>query len=236
MLNEVIFILLVFFSNIIQTLTGFAGTMLAMPGAMLLIGVENAKVVLNVMGLAASLYIGLKNWRSVNKKELAKITVLMFMGLLLGIQLFRILQTKMLLTFYGVLIVAIALKNLFVQKKMQTNELLLTGILLTAGVIHGMFISGGALLVVYAAWRFKEKAEFRATLAFVWVFLNGYLLLMHLSEGLVGKETLVLTGVSLVPLAFAIYLGNMLHHRIHQKTFMKITYVLLLASGIMLLV
>lgn len=236
MLNEVIFILLVFFSNIIQTLTGFAGTMLAMPGAMLLIGVENAKVVLNVMGLAASLYIGLKNWRSVNKKELAKITVLMFMGLLLGIQLFRILQTKMLLTFYGVLIVAIALKNLLVQKKMQTNELLLTGILLTAGVIHGMFISGGALLVVYAAWRFKEKAEFRATLAFVWVFLNGYLLLMHLSEGLVGKETLVLTGVSLVPLAFAIYLGNMLHHRIHQKTFMKITYVLLLASGIMLLV
>lgn len=236
MLNEVIFILLVFFSNIIQTLTGFAGTMLAMPGAMLLIGVENAKVVLNVMGLAASLYIGLKNWRSVNKKELAKITVLMFMGLLLGIQLFRILQTKMLLTFYGVLIVAIALKNLFVQKKMQTNELLLTGILLTAGVIHGMFISGGALLVVYAAWRFKEKAEFRATLAFVWVFLNSYLLLMHLSEGLVGQETLVLTGVSLVPLAFAIYLGNMLHHRIHQKTFMKITYVLLLASGIMLLV
>lgn len=236
MLNEVIFILLVFFSNIIQTLTGFAGTMLAMPGAMLLIGVENAKVVLNVMGLAASLYIGLKNWRSVNKKELAKITVLMFMGLLLGIQLFKILQTKMLLTFYGVLIVAIALKNLLVQKKMQTNELLLTGILLTAGVIHGMFISGGALLVVYAAWRFKEKAEFRATLAFVWVFLNGYLLLMHLSEGLVGKETLVLTGVSLVPLAFAIYLGNMLHHRIHQKTFMKITYVLLLASGIMLLV
>lgn len=90
--------------------------------------------------------------------------------------------------------------------------------------------------MVYAAWRFKEKAEFRATLAFVWVFLNGYLLLMHLSEGLVGKETLVLTGVSLVPLAFAIYLGNMLHHRIHQKTFMKITYVLLLASGIMLLV
>lgn len=236
MLNEVIFILLVFFSNIIQTLTGFAGTMLAMPGAMLLIGVENAKVVLNVMGLAASLYIGLKNWRSVNKKELAKITVLMFMGLLLGIQLFKILQTKMLLTFYGVLIVAIALKNLLVQKKMQTNELLLTGILLTAGVIHGMFISGGALLVVYAAWRFKEKAEFRATLAFVWVFLNSYLLLMHLSEGLVGKETLVLTGVSLVPLAFAIYLGNMLHHRIHQKTFMKITYVLLLASGIMLLV
>jgi hypothetical protein len=236
MLNDMIFILLVFFSNIIQTLTGFAGTMLAMPGAMLLIGVENAKVVLNIMGLVASLYIGLKNWKSVHKKELIKITVLMFMGLLIGIQIFKVLQMNMLLTIYGIMIVGIALKNLFFKKKLRIHEVFLTAILIIAGIIHGMFISGGSLLVVYAAMRFKEKAEFRSTLAFVWVFLNSYLLMMQIGDGMVNSETLTLTAVSLIPLALAIYLGNILHHRIDQNAFMKITYVLLLASGMMLLV
>ncbi len=236
MLNQVIFVLLVFFSNIIQTLTGFAGTMLAMPGAMLLIGVENAKVVLNIMGLAASLYIGIKNWNSVNKKELGKITVLMFLGLLLGIQIYKVLQTEVLLILYGAMIVGIALKNMLFPKEVRINEVLLILILIFSGIIHGMFISGGALLVVYAAFRFTEKAEFRATLAFVWVFLNSYLLMIQIGDGMVNSETLLLTGISLIPLAFAIYLGNLLHHRVNQKVFMKITYFLLLASGMMLLV
>ena len=42
-------------------------------------------------------------------------------------------------------------------------------ILLAAGMIHGMFVSGGALLVVYATLVLKDKEEFRATVALIWV-------------------------------------------------------------------
>ena len=49
-------------------------------------------------------------------------------------------------------------------------------VLLGAGVVHGMFVSGGALLVVYAAATFRDKEVFRSTLAAVWVILNGLLM------------------------------------------------------------
>lgn len=236
MWKEIIFIILVFFSNIIQTLTGFAGTMLAMPGGMLLIGINEAKAILNVMGLAASLYIATRNFSRIDRKEFLKIAGIMFVGMIMGLQLFRALEAEILLTIYGLLIVFIAAKNLLTEKKMKIPDLIMLGVILIAGVIHGMFVSGGALLVVYAASKFTDKSVFRATLAPVWVLLNGYMLVSHLSQGYFTGNTTVLTLISFIPLALAIYLGNLLHDRINQKVFMKITYVLLLASGIMLLV
>ena len=43
-----------------------------------------------------------------------------------------------------------------------------------AGIIHGMFVSGGALLVVYASGALPRKEEFRATMAAVWFFLGFF--------------------------------------------------------------
>ena len=43
---EYLFVLIVFLANVVEGITGFAGTMLAMPAAMLLIGVDEAKIIL----------------------------------------------------------------------------------------------------------------------------------------------------------------------------------------------
>lgn len=236
MLKEILFILIVFISNIIQTITGFAGTMLAMPGAILLMGINEAKAVLNVMGLAASIWIGVKNRRHINRKEFLKIVGIMFLGMILGMYLFGVFQANVLLTVYGVMIILIAVKNLLTDRKVRLPEILMYLVILAAGVIHGMFVSGGALLVVYAATKFQDKATFRATLSPVWVLLNGYMLASHYKAGYFDGRTVLLTLISLIPLAGAIFIGNQLHNRINQKAFMKITYILLLASGILLLV
>lgn len=43
--NRILFLVVVLLSNIIQAFTGFAGTMLAMPASMLLLGMEKASAV-----------------------------------------------------------------------------------------------------------------------------------------------------------------------------------------------
>ena len=48
MIKEILFVIVVFVANIVEGVTGFAGTMLAMPVSMFLVGVEEAKVVLNL--------------------------------------------------------------------------------------------------------------------------------------------------------------------------------------------
>ena len=52
-------------------------------------------------------------------------------------------------------------------------------VIFAAGIIHGMFVSGGALLVIYAAGALKDKEEFRATIALIWLTIGCYITGIH---------------------------------------------------------
>lgn len=235
MLNELVFYVIVFASNIIQAITGFAGTMLAMPSSMLLIGVNEAKAVLNVLGLLSCLWLTIANYKKINKKEFVKITCLMLVGMLAGIALFKILPLTMLLKAYAVFILLIALKKLFVKKEITLPKAVMVFVILAAGVIHGMFVSGGSLLVIYAVSVLKDKSEFRATLSPVWVLLNTYLMINHMLSGFFTPQVTKYTIICVVPLVGSMVIGNLVHKKINQEMFLKLTYVLLLLSGLLLI-
>ena len=55
MMNLVCFYLVIFLSNIIHGITGFAGTILAMPFGLMLVGYATAKPVMNVLGLLSGI-------------------------------------------------------------------------------------------------------------------------------------------------------------------------------------
>lgn len=234
---EILFLLVVFIANIFEAMTGFAGTLLAMPFSMLLIGINEAKTILNILALIACSYIAIANFKHINKKEFLKITFFMLIGLFLGMILFQVLTLDYLLNIYAVVIILIALKNMFVKKLIVKIPLVVTIIIiLLAGVIHGMFLSGGSLLVIYAMTALKDKSEFRATLAAIWVVLDIGMIINQARLGYVTTEILTLTSIALIPLVFAIIIGNILHKYIKQELFLKITYILLLISGVSLLI
>ena len=56
MAKKILFLLVVFLTNIIQGITGFAGTMLAMPPSVMLVGFDTAKPILNALGLLSGIY------------------------------------------------------------------------------------------------------------------------------------------------------------------------------------
>lgn len=236
MMKEILFVIVVFMANIVEGITGFAGTMLAMPVSMLLIGVEEAKVVLNIVAIIVSLNIAARSWREMNRKEVVKITGFMLIGIVVGVYLFSVLPSGVLMKIYGALIICVAIRGLAVKKEMKISDGGLIGVLFLAGVIHGMFLSGGALLVIYAVNALKEKSVIRATLAPVWIILNTLMLIQGGISGQVTGKMMGLTGVCVIPVFAAIIIGNALHKRIRQEVFVKLTYVLLVVSGITLLV
>lgn len=235
-IQEILFLIVIFISYTFEAMTGFAGTLLAMPSSMMLIGVYEAKAALNIVALVTCTTITILHYKSIDWREFIKIILLMLIGMVIGIILFERLPSEALLTVYGVFILAIALKNLVMRKELKPLPLL-GGILivLLAGVIHGMFISGGALLVLYAMTVLREKAVFRATVAAIWLVLNAILLINQIRMGYVTSEVMTLTMYAAIPLFFAIIIGNYLHRYIKQETFTTITYILLLLSGIILL-
>lgn len=232
-MKTTLFLLVVLVTNAIQAITGFAGTLLAMPPSILLIGVTDAKVILNFLALVTCLAIVLRNKNDVQWKILGKILFFMAIGMGIGVWLFLLVQTEFLLYAYGVMIILIALKNMVIKKEMRMSAALTVVILLAAGVIHGMFVSGGALLVVYASFVLKDKNKFRATVAAVWVCLNSVLMIQQVAAGLVDVQLTTLAAASCIPAFLGVIIGSKMHAKISQSMFMKLTYVLLLISGIL---
>ncbi len=210
--------------------------MLAMPFSMILIGIDEAKAVLNAIAIVISLLVVIKNPQHVDKKETLKMTVFMLIGMAIGIYLLGILPTENLIYAYGVLIIAIALKKLLVKKEVKLPVIMMYFVIIAAGIIHGMFVTGGTLLVIYAVYALKDKHEFRTTLAVLWIILNSILLAGHIQSGVFTTEITILT-IGSIPIAlFSVYMSNKILNNINQELFLKITYVLLLISGCMLLI
>lgn len=235
-IREYLFIIVVLFANIIEGITGFAGTMLAMPISMALIGAEEAKVILNMVALVVSSTIAVKTYKEVDRRELIKITILMTLGMVVGLYLFSVLPVKLLSVWYGVLIIAVAINGLISKKRLELPNGILILIVLAAGVIHGLFLSGGALLVVYVTAVIKKKGIIRATLAPVWLMLNSIILIQDICFGRITPHIMHLTVMSIIPVLLALVLGNYLHNKIKQEKFVHLTYLLLIISGLTLII
>ena len=235
MLNYNIFLFVVFITNILQSITGFAGTMLAMPISILLIGIEPSKAILNFVGMLASLWIVIRNKNDISYKELIKIIIYMGIGILIGGLISLKISSNILLKIYGIIIILITLKKMLLKNEITLSEWILKCILLIAGIIHGIFISGGSFLVIYAAIKLKNKSEFRATLSAVWVILNFFLMLTHIYLGYFKNISLSLNLLAILFMFVGVIIGSIIHKKIEQKIFLKITYILLLISGILVL-
>ncbi len=235
-MNEILFLIVFFLAFVMQTITGFAGTVMAMPPSMLLLGMDDAKVVLNILAGLSGLFIAVQNYKYINFKELFKMSGFMLIGLAIGLKIYEVLTVDVLLIIYGVIVVGIGVKNLVFKNKMKPNLAVSILILIIAGIIHGMFVSGGALLVIYAVTAMEDKNEFRATVAPIWVILNGYMAVNHIQNNMINSGCVRIIVLAIIPLILSIILGNTLQRRMKQVIFLRLTYILLIISGALLLI
>jgi hypothetical protein len=109
-------------------------------------------------------------------------------------------------------------------------------VLVLAGIVHGMFVCGGPLMVVYASEHLKGRDEFRVTVSATWCVLNSIILFSDIRAGYFDSKTLVLSSVSVVILFAALFIGNLIFRHMNKRWFMIITYVLMGISGVSLLI
>lgn len=242
MADKIVFLIIIFLSNIIQCITGFAGTVLAMPFSVMTVGYDVAKPVLNVLGIAASVYIVAKDIKYVRKKEFAKVTAVMLVGIVTGSFLSKAVggQAGLLYKILGSVVIAFAVINayrFYAEKEDKKYPAVVSALLLIAsGIVHGMFVCGGPLLVTYLGGVIKDKREFRATVSSVWIVLNTIIMLGDIKSGYFNADLLVMLAVSLIVLVAALIVGNLIYKKMSRNVFLQLTYALMLISGISLLV
>lgn len=286
--SELLFFIVILLANIIQGITGFAGTILAMPFSIMLVGYDTAKPVLNVLGLFSGIYVFAGNRKTVDWKEFKKIVLIMALSIFAGMGIRELLSGRESLLYHGlgVFVIVIALQGLYQKlvapkRPMRTDGLegiilagnpdeektqrtagnialqgtagedrerfstvsagsrlrigLDLGLLVVAGIVHGIFVSGGPLLIGYLTRRIRDKTAFRATISTVWIVLNGIILVGDIRSGLWTVGSLQSLAVAIPFLLGGMFIGGKLYRVMSQKVFMLLTYVLLFISGVSLL-
>lgn len=250
MVHEILFYIVILLTNTIQGITGFAGTILAMPPGLMLMGYDIAKPVLNVLAIFSGIYVFVGNYRKICWKELLKIVVIMALGIFGAVFIRGLFEGKdqLLYRLLGIFVILLAVQGFWKltrkpdaapqgQDAVPGKASPLTyAILVLAGIIHGLFVSGGPLLISYMTKRIQDKVSFRATISTVWIFLNTLILLEDVQAGLWVPSTIRVLLFSTPFLLAGMFIGSKLYARMSQLVFMKLTYILLFISGLSLLV
>jgi uncharacterized membrane protein YfcA len=238
MLEDILFIVVIFLANIVQTVTGFAGTVLAMPFSLRLVGENVAKPVLNLSAVVICLYVVIRYFRHINWKQLGLMMLFVGIGFSagFGIELLP-LDKKILLQVYGLAVCAISLFFCFFDlKRRKIPSWILYIVLILGGILHKLYVSGGPLVVIYATYKLSDKDSFRSSLSFMWIILNSIMFAQHVYLGFFTSEVWILFGISTAVSFLSMYLGKIIYKHVSLEAFMNVSYVLLLISGLSLLI
>lgn len=233
-----LFLLVVLSANIIQGITGFAGTILAMPFGIMLIGLQESRFILNILGILASIWIVSLYYKEIQWREFLKIVLGMGVGVFVGLWIYSIAPLDIVLKILPIFIIFIAIRGFWNHGKGKKNRLNRTySVMLTlvAGIFHGMFVVGGPLIVIYASEKIDDKSQFRATLSLVWVVLNSMIFIDTFRTVEINSSLSILLVGAILCLGIGMFLGDILHKKMSHNFFMRLTYGMLCISGISIL-
>lgn len=242
--------IVVFITHAIEAVTGFGCSVLAMPFVTALLGMRTGIMVITVLAWLLAVYIAVTKWRAIDWKQFSIITGCMLIGLPIGMYLFRTVDGANLQLILAIFICIVSIWQLIkkfrdrgkktaeettVPTKRRFSGLPYYLLLVVGGIVHGMFSSGGPLVVLYASKHLPDKSRFRATLCLLWATLNTIIMASYFVDGMVDVEFARTTGL-LVPFVIAgIIVGEKIHDKVNERTFTLIVFSMLLLTGIFML-
>lgn len=238
----ILFASIVMSTYLIEGIIGFGGTLLALPLISNVVSMKTSVDVLVIVVLFASTWVSIRDRKYIDLSALKHILLFMFPGLPIGMWLFTALPEKPLKVALGIFMIFVGFKGLYVLFKKRPSskgpapsKLLMSLSLFLGGVIHGAFTCGGPFVVIYAKQNIPDKTRFRATLCTLWAILNAIMLVISLLGHQISQETVILSIWTLPFMVVALWLANLLHHKIKAEVFTHIVNVALIGSGILMI-
>jgi uncharacterized membrane protein YfcA len=106
-----------------------------------------------------------------------------------------------------------------------------TAVLGLGGVAHGLFGTGGPMIVYVVRRTLTDKRAFRASLAVVWLTLNVALLANYAGSGLYDRKVTEVAGVLALTIVPGLWLGERVHRKLDAARFERVVWVVLLLAG-----
>lgn len=246
--------IVVFFSFTLEVITGFGGTVTAVSFITALLGMHTGVVILTIIAIIPQLTVVVRNFRKIDWRNYLVIVGLMFPFLFVGRSFQSLVDTAVLKRILACFVIAISVYRLVQMRiraarnrKGETQDGDASGkgpsvrwysylALAGAGVIHGMFSSGGPLAIIYASSAIKDRDGFRSTMCLLWITLNTVLTVSYAIDGSITAG-MMKTVLYLVPFLVAgIVAGNLIVRKVDNRVFSVVVYACLLVTGVFMLI
>ena len=233
---------LVAFAFLVETAAGFGSMVVALTLGALWFEVNALLAWIVPVNLVLSSWLVIQGRSSLDKRFLfRRMLPAMTLGLLFGSVVAHQVSGLSLKIAFGLLVVVLSAWQLFQLHMADSNSKPMNRsvrivALISAGVIHGIFGSGGPLAVFVASRELNDKATFRTTLSALWLMLNLMLVVRLGIEHSLTFDTLQISAVLLIPLVIGIAIGEWLHRKLEERQFRFAVSGLLVIAGLVLVV
>lgn len=233
---------IVFLAFTVEGTLGFGSTVLTLALAAHLLPVEAVVAAMLPVNLAMSGWLALCDRAEIDGRLLfGRVLPWMGLGTLAGLRLHALGGEWSIKAAFAVLVVLLAVLELARMTRARLVEApplpparAAAGLVL-AGLVHGVFATGGPLAVYVLGRALVDKGRFRATLSALWILLNLLLLASYARAGDLDGASLRLSAALVPSLLLGGLLGQRLHERVPLHRFRLGVFVVLLLAGISLL-
>jgi uncharacterized membrane protein YfcA len=219
---------------------GFGGTVIAASIGAQLVPLDELLPAFVPVNMALSLWLLVTGWRAIAWRVLAtEVAPMVGLGAVIGLALFHVPAKGALAAAFGGFVAGLATLQLLRPAARPLAPPLRIAMLGIGGVAHGLFGTGGPMIVYVMRRRITERAAdpeagkrtFRATLAVLWFTLNIGLCANFAWLGLYERRTLdtgLAIGLAVLP---GLWIGERIHRALDASRFERVVWALLLVAG-----
>lgn len=225
----------IFCGFFIQSLVGFAGSLVAIPILLFVVKLPDAIAMVSIFYLFSSTYMVYKEWRNIDKDTIVRLTLASVIGVVLGIIVLAYSKPVVLQTALGVFILLYVGYTLLGQKQVVLGKKTNWTFGMMGGFFSGVFSTGGPLYVISVKNSVKEAKTFRATMIGVLALITLIRIPALSISGVLNLQHVQMSLIVLPVFFLAQFLGIRFFPKINEVQFKKILLLILSLSGLALI-
>jgi uncharacterized membrane protein YfcA len=223
-----------FVAYLVRGIAGFGSGLIAVPLLTLFSPVTVVVPLVVSLDYIGSLSQSVRNLRQIAWREQAVLVPFMLIGIGGGLYLLSEMPAWALARALGVFVLGFGVYQLLPLPPMRGSRFAASYCGLFGGLLGTLFGTGGPFYAIYLNLRGLERSTFRATFALNFLIDGGVRLIAYAALGLLNRETLLHIALALPLVGVGLYAGGHIHTGLHQRDFVRIVGLLLIASGVTL--
>jgi hypothetical protein len=236
--NILLLAVIVMLAYTAQSITGFGSTIIAVTLGAFWFPLPILIPALVILDIGVNAFLAARFHSDANYSILFKrILPFMALGAIPGLFLFHYLDGPYLKILFSCFVIILSIRELTLRdiRAVGLPPLVEKSFFLTAGMIHGMYASGGPLLVYGLGKQLGRKGAVRTTLALLWLIISLIMTGYYTCKSILEIQSIMLAGIMVVPVVLGTVTGLHLHNRMDDRAFRRLLFVFLGISGFVLL-